>query len=32
MVGLGSFKKVAVEAIKKAEERIIYYFHNLPEN
>lgn len=24
------FKKVALEAVKEAEEKIIYYFHNLP--
>ncbi len=28
---LSLFKKVAVEAVKAAEERILYYFHNLPK-
>lgn len=31
MVDLGEFKKVAIDAVKKAEEKILYYFHNLPE-
>lgn len=31
MVDLGEFKKVAIDAVKKAEERILYYFHNLPQ-
>lgn len=30
MNDLVQFKKVAIEAVKKAEERITYYFHNLP--
>lgn len=31
MTNLTQFKKIALDAVKKAEERIIYYFHNLPK-
>lgn len=31
MIDLGKFKRVAIDAVKKAEERIIHYFHNLPK-
>lgn len=31
MQNLSEFKKIAVAAVKKAEERIVHYFHNLPE-
>src|SRR3989344_1828658 len=31
MTNLDDFKKVALDAVKKAEERILYYFHNLPQ-
>ncbi len=31
MTDLIQFKKVAIDAVKKAEERITYYFHNLPK-
>ncbi len=31
MTDLIQFKKIAIGAVKKAEERIIYYFHNLPK-
>lgn len=30
MANLKDFKKVAIDAVKKAEKRILYYFHNLP--
>ena len=30
MTDLAEFKKVAIEAVKKAEERIMYYYRNLP--
>ncbi len=28
---MDEFKKVAIEAVKKAEERIVFYFHNQPD-
>ena len=31
MHDIAEYKKVAIEAVKKAEERILYYFHNLPK-
>lgn len=31
MDNLSEFKKVGIEAVKKAEERILYYFNNLPK-
>ena len=31
MTDLTEFKKVALDAVKKAEERILYYFRNLPK-
>lgn len=31
MIDLGEFKKVAMDAVRKAEERILYYFHNQPK-
>ena len=31
MTDLTEFKKVALDAVKKAEERILHYFRNLPK-
>lgn len=31
MIDTSEFKKVALDAIKKSEERILYYFHNIPK-
>ena len=31
MTDLREFKKVAINAVKRAEEKILYYFHNLPQ-
>src|SRR5579859_4625823 len=31
MSDLQTFKKTGIEAVRKAEERILYYFHNLPK-
>lgn len=31
MINLTEFKKVALDAVLKAEERILYYFHNQPK-
>lgn len=30
MIKFSEYKKAAIEAVKKAEDRIIYYYHNLP--
>jgi histidinol-phosphatase len=31
VVDVSEFKKVALDAVQKAEERILYYFHNIPK-